>query len=139
MLDPEVVHREVVGVVGEQDRSVRSRRSGNEGVGRVDRPAPPGPLGLVASGPACGLTVGYEEPEPVQKSGRSLPLSPEQAPFHLGEIDTRGRQRVSVGDESPELGLDLRATPQPFNEDRAIDQVRRQRPAPLAARPAPTP
>ncbi len=56
-LHTEVTHREVVDIVGEQDRSVRSGRAGYQRVGSVDGPAFAREVGLVAASSARRLPV----------------------------------------------------------------------------------
>jgi hypothetical protein len=79
VLDTQVAHREVVGVVGQQDGAMCSRRSGDERVRGVDRLSPLGTLALVAAGATSGLSIGDEEPEPVEERLRALPLALPQA------------------------------------------------------------
>ena len=69
-LDAEVAHGEVREVVRHQDGAVTPGGAGNTGVGGVNRPSTPGPVGLIATGPTSGLAVGDEE---AQRSVRASP------------------------------------------------------------------
>ncbi len=65
-----------------EDGAVRPGRAGNKGVGGVDGPAAPGPLGVIATGPTSRPAVGVEE---AQALSQSLP-----------RLRSRGRSPLST-------------------------------------------
>ena len=86
---PQISHREVVDLMGEEQGAVYPNRPCGQGIGGVDSAAVPCPFRLVLSGAAGRLTVSDQELEPVEKGCRSAPLPLTKAPFDLGEVHAR--------------------------------------------------
>jgi len=122
-LDTEVIHWEVVDIVGEQHRTVCSGRAGYQRVGSVDGPAIAREVGLVAAGTPCCLPVGYEEAESIEESGRSLSFLRPETSFDLGDVHARRRERVSLVEPASEVGRDGWRVPQVPDQHRRVEDV----------------
>lgn len=122
-LDTEVLHWEVLDIVGEQHRAVRSGGAGYQRVGGVDGPTPAREVGLVAASTARCLTIGYEEAESIEECGRSPTLGRPEASFDLGDVDARRRERVSLVEAASEVGRDGWRVSQVPDQHRRVEDV----------------
>lgn len=98
-------------------------RAGHEGVGRVDRQAPPGEIGLIPSGPPGRLPVGGEEPERVEEPFGPPALLRAESAFDLGDVHARRRQHVALIQPAPKIRRDPRKVPEEPDQDRRIQEI----------------
>lgn len=98
-----------------------TRRTCDEGIGRVNRPASFRPRRLVLAGAAGRLPIGDQEPESVEKGRRSSPFARSQPPLHLGQVHARRGQRVSVAQAPTQARRDRRCVPQVADENGGVE------------------
>jgi hypothetical protein len=98
-LDLDVAHREVLGVVGEEDRPVSSCRAGNESVRRVNRHSALLELSLIATGSGRGLPRRVQETQTAEEGSGCPSLSRPDSALDLGDVDAARPQRVSIGQQ----------------------------------------
>jgi len=103
---------------------VRSSRSGDEGIGCVDRDAASLKVGLVASRTTRSLASRVQVSESVECCSDGLPLSRERASLDLRDVDAARGQRVASA-KKPDEEITQRLLPTKMSDkDSSVEEVR---------------